>query len=202
MQLLIATRNKGKVAEFADMLSDLEIEWLDLADLNLELDVAETGQTFAENAALKAAGYARAAGMMTLADDSGLEVDALNGAPGLYTARFGGAELSTEERYRFLLSKLNGIPPEKRTARFRAVIAVADKKGEILTSVEGVCPGRIALAPRGSYGFGYDPVFLPDGEGGKTMAELPPAVKHPLSHRGRAIAVLAPFLRRLMDEGT
>ncbi len=198
--ILIATRNKGKIREFADMMGDLDIEWLSLDQLGIDLEVEETGTTFSANACLKAAAYGRAAGILTLADDSGLEVDALAGAPGVYTARYGGEDLSHEGRYRFLLRNMEGVEESRRTARFRAVIALADGQGEILTTVEGVCHGRIALAPRGNFGFGYDPVFEPDGQGGRTMAELPPAIKHQISHRGRAIAALTPWLRQWFQE--
>ncbi len=196
--LLIATKNQGKVAEFADMMNDLEVNWLSLADKGIDFDVVEDGDTFTANAILKVKAYAAAAGIMTLADDSGLEVDALNGEPGLYTARYGGPGLSHEERYQFLLKNLVDVPEEKRTAQFRCVIVVADGNGEILTTAEGICPGRIAFTPRGANGFGYDPVFVPDGKGGRTMAELLPEEKHPISHRGRAIEALAPFLRELL----
>lgn len=197
-QLLVATGNPGKVKEFADMLADLKVEWLGQKDTGFDLDVDETGSTFTENAILKATQWAKLTGHMTLADDSGLEVDALNGEPGLYTARYGSPDMTHEERYLFLLSNLESVTEGERTARFRCVIAVADGNGDVVQTAEGVCPGRIALAPRGSHGFGYDPVFIPDGKGGKTMAELLPAEKHPISHRGRAIANLEPFLKQLV----
>lgn len=200
-KLLIATTNQGKVAEFADMMADLAVEWVSLADLGITADVAETGTTFAANAWLKAEAYGRLAGIITLADDSGLEVDALAGSPGLHTARYGGAHLSHVERYQLLLKNLADVPQERRTARFRCVIAVADGAGNRLAEAEGVCEGRIALAPAGDYGFGYDPVFMPAGQGGLTMAQLRPEQKHPLSHRGRAIAKLAPVLRALLQSG-
>lgn len=196
MKLLIATRNPGKVKEFADMMAGWADEWLTLSDAGVDFEVEETGTTFQENAVLKARTYARAAGLMTLADDSGLEVDALDGAPGVYTARYGGPELSHEERYQYLLKQLKNVPAPQRRARFRAVLALADPQGEILLTVEGICPGMIAPAPRGSFGFGYDPIFIPDGQGGRTMAELPPHQKHPISHRGRAIQVLVRELNK------
>lgn len=199
-QLLVATHNRGKVAEFADMLTDLQVEWVSLADLNLTLEVVEDGHTFQDNAWLKAIGYGREAQCITLADDSGLEVDALDGAPGLYTARYGGAELTHQERYEYLLTQLEGVPEAERTARFRCVIAVSNGAGEMLAEAEGVCEGRIALAPRGTHGFGYDPVFLPAGQEGRTMAELPPATKHRLSHRGQALQKLAPQLGSLLGK--
>ena len=196
--LLIATKNQGKVAEFADMMTDLQVKWLSLADKGISFDVVEDGTTFTANAILKAEAYAKAAHIITLADDSGLEVDALDGAPGLFTARYGGPGLSHVERYELLLKNLADVPEEKRTAQFRCVIAVADGDGTILTTAEGICSGRIALAPRGDHGFGYDPIFVPDGKNGRTMAQLRPEEKHPISHRGQAIATLAPFLRQLL----
>ena len=195
--LLVATGNPGKVREFADMLTDLEVNWIGQKDTGFDMDVDETGSTFTENAVLKATEWAKLTGHITLADDSGLEVDALDGAPGLYTARYGTPEMSHEERYLYLLENLKNVPEGERTARLRCVIGVVDGSGEVLKTSEGICPGRIALAPRGEHGFGYDPVFLPDGQGGRTMAELLPEEKHPISHRGVAIAELAPFLREL-----
>ncbi len=197
-QLLVATGNPGKVKEFADLLTDLKVEWLGQKDTGHDLDVEETGSTFTENAILKATQWAKLAGHITLADDSGLEVDALGGAPGLYTARYGSPEMTHEERYLFLLKNLESVPQPERTARFRCVIAVADSNGDVIQTAEGVCPGQIALAPQGSFGFGYDPIFIPDGQGGKTMAQLRPEEKHPISHRGQAIENLKSFLTRLV----
>lgn len=191
--LLVATHNRGKVAEFAEMLADLEVDWVGLDDVGISQDVAETGLTFQENAELKALAYVAQTGLLTLADDSGLEVDALDGQPGVYTARYGGAGLSHQERYELLLRNLAGVPEAERTARFRCVIVLARPEGVVGTAV-GVCEGRIAFAPAGSGGFGYDPVFfLPDRN--LTMAQLPSAVKHQISHRGRAVRAILPLLR-------
>lgn len=191
--LLVATHNRGKVAEFAEMLADLEVDWVGLDDVGISQDVAETGLTFQENAELKALAYAAQTGLLTLADDSGLEVDALDGQPGVYTARYGGAGLSHQERYELLLRNLAGVPEAERTARFRCVIVLARPEGMMGTAV-GVCEGRIAFVPAGSGGFGYDPVFfLPDRN--LTMAQLPSAVKHQISHRGRAVRAILPLLR-------
>lgn len=191
--LLVATHNRGKVAEFAEMLADLDLAWVGLDDVGIRQDVEETGRTFQENAELKAQAYAAQTGLLTLADDSGLEVDALDGEPGVYTARYGGAGLSHQERYELLLRNLAGVPEAGRTARFRCVIALARPEGVVGTAV-GVCEGRIAFAPAGSGGFGYDPVFfLPDRN--LTMAQLPSAVKHQISHRGRALQAILPLLR-------
>ena len=198
MKLLVATHNQGKVAEFAHMLADLQLEWLGLDEAGITADVAETGHTFSANAWLKAEAYAQQTGLLTLADDSGLEVDALGGEPGVYTARYGGAELSHQQRYERLLANMAAVPPEQRTARFRCVIAVAAEDGRHLLEAEGICEGHIALAPAGNYGFGYDPVFVPLGEDGRTMAQLPPERKHQISHRGRALAQLVPQLRSLV----
>ncbi len=198
MKLLVATHNQGKVAEFAQMLADLQIEWLGLDDVGVTADVAETGGTFRANAVLKAAWYARATGLLTLADDSGLEVDALNGEPGVLTARYGGPGLSHEDQYQLLLEKMRDVPEPERTARFRCVIALAGGDGRLLETSAGVCEGRIALAAAGAGGFGYDPIFyLPERE--QTMAQVGSAVKQQISHRGQAMKALAPRLRALVE---
>jgi XTP/dITP diphosphohydrolase len=194
VKLLVATRNKGKVAELADMLADLDIEWLGLEDIPWAEDVAETGRTFEENAILKATGYAAQTGLLTLADDSGLEVDALGGRPGVHTARYGGTGLTPVQRYKLLLEELKVVPWANRQARFRCVVALATPKAVVGTE-SGVCEGMIALEPAGEGGFGYDPVFyLPERQ--KTMAQLPAAEKHLISHRGRAFAAMTPLLRQ------
>lgn len=198
-KLLVATHNQGKVVEFAEMLADLAIEWLSLDEVGVEKDVDETGSTFHENAILKAQTYARMTGLLTLADDSGLQVDALNGDPGIYTARYGGAGLNHEGRYQLLLKNMQDIPWPQRTARFRCVIALAGPDGTLLGTEDGVCEGMIALKPAGGGGFGYDPVFfLPDRE--KTMAQVGSAVKHTISHRGRAMQAIEPLLRRVLAD--
>jgi len=191
-KLLIATHNAGKKAEYAELLQGLDLELVTLAELEVGLVIAEDEATFAQNALLKARGYAAATGLLTLADDSGLEVDALGGAPGVYTARYGGEELSDEERYWLLLQNLKGVPDERRGARFRCVIALAWPNGHTELA-EGNCEGRITHEPRGEGGFGYDPVFyLP--EFGCTMAELPAEVKNRISHRARAAMVACEIL--------
>lgn len=191
--LLVATRNRGKIAELALMLADMEVAWLTLDDAGVTFEVEETGATFRDNAVLKAQSYARATGLFTLADDSGLEVDALDGRPGVQTARYGGTGLTPVQRYELLLANLRTVPWERRTARFRAVIALAAGDGSLLGTAEGVCEGLIALQPAGESGFGYDPVFyLPDM--GLTMAQLEPTAKHLVSHRGRAVRAVAPLL--------
>jgi XTP/dITP diphosphohydrolase len=191
--LLVATRNKGKVKELANLIDDLEMNWLSLDDLEIDLQVEETGDSFQENAIIKAMAYSKASGMLTLADDSGLEVDALNGRPGIHTARYGGESLTSRQRYELLLNELRDVPTEMRGARFRCFIALARPDG-IVGSAEGTCEGVIATAPVGSGGFGYDPVFyLPDQQ--LTLAQLSAGEKHLISHRGRAIAGIAPLLR-------
>jgi len=184
MKLLIATHNPGKVKEYQALLAGLPLELTYPAQEGLDIEVTETGESFAENARLKAAAYARASGLLTLADDSGLEVDALGGEPGIHSARYAGNGASDEERYRLLLDKLPGVPWEERTARFRCVIAVATPAGQVHTA-EGTCEGIIAFAPQGEHGFGYDPVFY-FPEHGMTMAELPPETKNRISHRAKA----------------
>jgi XTP/dITP diphosphohydrolase len=192
--LLLATTNRHKLEEFRAIFADLSFHLLSLRDLHLDLDVEETGTTFAENARLKALAYAHASGMLTLADDSGLEIDALGGAPGVYSARFLHPDASYEERFRVILERLRGLPMEQRSARFCCVITLAEPAG-YCRSVTGVVEGVIADAPRGEHGFGYDPIFLLP-ERGKTMAELMPEVKNSISHRGRA----ARLARALLEE--
>jgi XTP/dITP diphosphohydrolase len=182
--LLLATTNRHKLDEYRAILSDLPFTLLSLDDIQLDMDVEETGTTFRENAELKARAYAHASGMLSLADDSGLEIDALGGAPGVYSARFAGPDATYEERFDILLSQLRDVPMEQRTARFRCVISLAEPSG-YLQSVDGTIEGVIADAPRGKNGFGYDPIFLVPALG-KTTAELTPEHKNQISHRGRA----------------
>lgn len=194
VKLLIATNNKGKAAEYRTLLKDLRIELVTPEDEGITTVVQEVGQTLEENAILKATALASESGLVALADDSGLEVDALGGEPGVRSARYAGPDASDKERVAFLLSKMNNAPWEKRTARFRCVIAVATPDGEVKTC-EGECPGFIALEPKGESGFGYDPIFyLPAFK--KTMAELPPEIKNQISHRGRAARQVPALLRK------
>ncbi len=187
--LLVASTNVGKLNEFKTLLADLPIQWLSLADLGLEkMNVEETGSTFADNALLKARAYCEASGIPTLADDSGLVVDALNGAPGVQSARYAP---TAEERNAKLLRALEAVPYEKRTAHFVCVIALVTPDNlTILT--EGRVEGHVGNRPRGENGFGYDPVFVLDS--GLTIAEISPAEKNVISHRGRAIARLSPLM--------
>jgi XTP/dITP diphosphohydrolase len=184
VKLLIATNNPGKIREYEELLAGLPLELTYPAQEGLDIEVAETGESFAENARLKAIAYARASGLLTLADDSGLEVDALGGEPGTRSARYAGKGASDEERYQLLLKNLRGVPWEERTARFRCVIVVATPEGRIHTA-EGTCEGIIAFEPGGEHGFGYDPVFY-FPEYGMTMAELPLEIKNQISHRAMA----------------
>ncbi|GAB4568139.1 MAG: RdgB/HAM1 family non-canonical purine NTP pyrophosphatase [Anaerolineae bacterium] len=195
-KLLIATHNAGKLREYRQLLADLPLQVVELAHVGITEDVPEDGDTFAENARAKALAYARMSGLWTWADDSGLEVDALNGEPGVMSARYGGPGASDEDRYRLLLQRLEGVPEHKRTARFRCVIALASPQGEVHLA-EGVCEGRITTEPRGQGGFGYDPVFFVP-ELGRTMAELTAEEKNAISHRGRAAREAREVLARLI----
>ena len=183
MALLLASNNPGKLREVRALFADVEV--VAPAALGLDLDVEESGQTFAANAQLKARAYAAASGQIALADDSGLEVDALGGAPGIYSARYGGPDLDDAGRCQLLLTELAPYPePAQRQARFRCVLCTVSPDGR-QCHAEGTCEGLIAPAPAGTNGFGYDPVFfLPDR--GRTLAELPTSVKNEISHRGRA----------------
>lgn len=194
--LLVATHNKGKLKELREFLADLPLTIFDLDSFPFVEPIAETGETFAENSTLKASGYAKQTGLLTLADDSGLEVDALDGAPGVLSARYGGPGASDSDRTSKLLAELSGTPEESRTARFVSVIAIADKDGQILNLSEGKCQGRIAYGPHGSHGFGYDPIFIPDGFK-DTFGELGVEVKNRISHRARALDQACEFLRSL-----
>ena len=194
--LLVATNNPGKIREFRDLLADL-VTITFPKECGLNLEVAETGLTFEENARIKATAYVQAAGLVTLADDSGLEVDALEGAPGVWSARYAGAQANDSDRVRKLLTALADVPPGRRTARFRCVVAVADPGGDVRTA-EGTCEGEIGLAPRGEHGFGYDPAFVVQGFGGLTMAELPAEVKNQVSHRARALMAARQILAEVL----
>ncbi len=183
-RLLLATNNAGKVAELRRTLEGCGWELLTPADIGLQLEVEESGATYEENAIAKALQYTQASGLVALADDSGLEVDALGGRPGVQSARYAGANATDGDRVQKLLEELTNVPNEARTARFRAVIALARPDGHAET-VEGAVEGRIAHAPRGDNGFGYDPAFLLP-ERGLTVAELPANEKDAVSHRGTA----------------
>jgi len=203
VKLLVATNNRGKVREYEKILAEglpQGVEFTFPEQEGLELEVDERGETFEENARLKAVEFARASGLLTLADDSGLVVDALGGEPGVYSARYAGPAKTDADRYRKLLDKLADVPAGARSARFRCVVALAGPQGVIGTA-EGVVEGEIGFEPRGSMGFGYDPVFIVAGYGGLTMAELPPEVKNRISHRARALEAAMPMLRREIRAG-
>lgn len=195
-KLLVATRNPGKVKEFADLLAGLPCVITGLRQEGITFVVPETGDSFEENARIKAEAYAAISGLLTLADDSGLVVDALGGKPGVLSARYGGPGLSDEDRVQRLLHELEGVGDERRTARFVAAIALA-YPGETTRLVRGEVEGCIGHAPRGSNGFGYDPIFLLPGRG-LTTAELPSVEKHAISHRGAAARAIRPLIEALL----
>jgi XTP/dITP diphosphohydrolase len=194
-RLLLATSNQHKIQEMRALLGDIPFAIVSPRDLGLELDVPEPFDTYLANATQKARAYAAASGMLALADDSGLEIDVLGGEPGVFSARFGGEQMSYPERFALIERRLAGVLPERRTARFRCVLVLAaPPPDDRLAHVEGVVEGQIAPVPRGAQGFGYDPIFwLP--ERGMTMAELTPAEKDAISHRGRAARAMAEVLR-------
>lgn len=196
MKLLFATRNPHKLAELSVMLGDeAGIELVSLERFARAPDVEETGETFADNATLKATAMMRATGLPTLADDSGLEIDALGGRPGVRSARYGGPDASYTERFSMLLDELRDVPQSERTARFRCVLAFVDPDApERVVLREGSCEGLIVDEPRGERGFGYDPLFY-SPELGVTFAEAPAEDKHRVSHRGRALRAMAAYLR-------
>jgi len=196
-RLLIATNNLGKLKEYREIFKELPLTFTSPQEEGVSLFVEECGRSYAENAILKARAYARASGLLTLADDSGLEVEALGGAPGIFSSRYGG-KASDEDRYRLLLERMKDIPQEKRQARFVCFAALATPQGEVEV-VEGSCPGVIAFAPRGKHGFGYDPVFyLP--QQGCTMAQLEPEVKNRISHRARAALKIKEVLQKRIPQ--
>jgi len=193
-KLLLATSNRGKAQELKILLRELPLELVLPGELGITAGVEETGKSFEENARLKATVLAKESRLPALADDSGLEVDALGGEPGPLSARYAGEGATDKERVEFLLAKLKGVPREKRTARFRCVIAIATPEGKVELCY-GECQGLITFGPRGERGFGYDPVFyFPELD--KTMAELPLEVKNKVSHRGAAAREAVKYLRR------
>jgi len=196
LPLLIATTNRGKLEELRELLGGLPFELCDLGHFPAIKSVAETGSTFADNAVLKARGYALQTGLITVADDSGLEVDALGGAPGVRSARYAGDGAADGERVQKLLLELAKTESSDRSARFVCIVAVAHLSGAVLNVSTGVCAGKIAEAPRGQSGFGYDPVFIPEGFE-RTFAELDPQTKNAISHRGQALKKASEFLRSL-----
>ena len=198
MKLVLATRNEKKLVELRRILAPLvDAEVVGLADVPAYAEVPETGATFAENAVLKARAYARATALWTLADDSGLEVAALGGAPGLYSARYAGPGATDEQRRQRLLAELAATGDAGRRARFVCALALAHPARAGAEVFEGVCEGHIAPAPRGTGGFGYDPVFVPDGYA-QTFGELPEEIKQRISHRARALATARAYITTLL----
>jgi XTP/dITP diphosphohydrolase len=183
--LLLATRNQDKKKEIQQILQDLSIKIVSLEDIKELPEVIEDGTTFAENAIKKASQTAALSGYICLADDSGLEVDALDGQPGIYSARFSGEEANDKKNNEKLLTMLKGVKPENRTARFVCSVAISDPAGNYKV-VTGKCEGRIEMEPRGTGGFGYDPLFIPQGES-RSFAELSPEEKNSISHRAKAL---------------
>lgn len=195
-RLLLATNNPGKVREFRRLLGEIPFEVVTPADLRIELEVTEHGVTYADNAALKASAFADAGNCLALADDSGIEVDALDGEPGVRSARYGGPGLDDVGRAELLLQELRDVPDDQRTARYRAAIAIAEpgSDGRVVL-FEDVFEGRIGHEFRGERGFGYDPIFVT--EDGRTVAELSDAEKDAVSHRGKAVRAAAEYLRSI-----
>lgn len=198
MRLVLATRNEGKVREIEHMLEPLGLEILSLRNYPDIPDVKEDGKTFLENAVKKAVEVARFTGELSLADDSGLEVDFLDGAPGVHSARFAGPDKDDRANNEKLLRLMDGVPPSQRTARFRCVVAIADPDGSVYTA-EGVCEGVIGTELRGQGGFGYDPLFYVP-EYGRTFAELDLEVKNSISHRGRAMLKAVSILKEIIEK--
>jgi XTP/dITP diphosphohydrolase len=186
-KLALATKNPGKIREILEICADWPVSWLTAEDADWP-DIEETGETYRENALLKAMEVARILGVPAVADDSGIEVDALGGAPGPRSARFAGERASDSENLSLLLARVADVPEAERTARYRCVAACAWPEGQAI-DVEETCEGHLVLAPRGSGGFGYDPSFVPIGYT-QTMAELSPVEKNRISHRGKALRAL------------
>ncbi|MBN1220377.1 MAG: RdgB/HAM1 family non-canonical purine NTP pyrophosphatase [Anaerolineae bacterium] len=201
IKLLIATNNPGKLQEYREILASLPMTLTSPADEGLTLDPAESGNTFEENAIIKAQAFARASGLLTLADDSGLEIDALDGEPGVYSARYGNtAKHDHMGRYQLVLKKLaaKNIPWAKRTARFRCVVALATREGLIGTA-QGSVAGLITFEPQGNGGFGYDPIFFVP-EFNHTLAEVSSEQKNSISHRARAVRAAVPMIEQACQE--
>lgn len=193
-EILIATTNGGKVKELQNFLADLNVQVYSLNDFPKITEPAETGETFAENAVLKATFYALHTKMWSLADDSGLEVEALGGAPGIFSARYAGEGAKDEEKTNKILRELEQTPDEERRARFVCAMAISDETGDVKFVAEGVCSGKIALFASGTNGFGYDPIFIPD-DLEQTFGELSGEIKQKISHRAQAIAKIIRFLQ-------
>lgn len=197
LELLIATKNVGKIRELENLLAGLPIILRNASEFEDVIEPEETGETFADNAILKARYYAEKTGLLALADDSGLEVEALNNAPGVFSARYAGENATNEERTAKLLNELEQTNDEKRLAKFICVMAISSEKGEIKFLTEGLCQGKISVNPTGTNGFGYDPIFIPDGFE-HTFGEISSEIKQKISHRGRAMEKIIEFLRNFV----
>ena len=195
MKLIAATNNAHKVVEFKRILEPLGFNVLSQKEAGIHVEAEETGTTFEENAYLKAKAVYDASGLPTVADDSGIAVDALNGAPGVYSARYGGPSLNDVDRYEKLLHEMDGVPDEKRTARFVCAISLILSSDQVF-GFTGVCEGKIGYGPRGENGFGYDPIFM---VGDKSTAELLPEDKDKISHRGQALRKMEQMLSAMQN---
>lgn len=194
MKIVVATKNKGKIKEIKEILSDMNIDVIAQSELGIDVEVEEDGKTFRQNAFKKASEIMKVCHEVTLADDSGLEVDYLNGAPGVYSARYAGENATDQDRNRKLLEAMEGVPDEKRNARFVCAIAVVFPNGTSLI-VEGKCEGRIGFEPKGQNGFGYDPLFyVPEYD--MTMAQMDSTIKNKISHRAKALRLMKEELKK------
>ena len=193
-KLLIASTNQGKIKEVRAQLKDFDFEIIGLDNFPGLMNIEEDGDSFKENALKKARVSAKETNLLTLADDSGLEVDYLNGKPGIYSARFSGENATDEENNKKLLKELKGVAEEKRTARFKCVMAIYDPHNDFYKTAAGSCEGRILKSPRGEHGFGYDPLFYVEDKG-KTMAELPSEIKNKISHRANALEKMKKIIK-------
>ena len=194
-KILVATRNKSKMAELVELLRPLRVTLVSLDDLSIGEEIEETGETFKENAILKAEGYGQLGGLITIADDSGIEVDALGGAPGIYSARYGGEGLTDLDRNNLLLKNVEKIPEQELTARFRCVVALWIPEDKTVT-FEGKIEGMLIRVSSGNNGFGYDPIFF-YGPMNKTLADIGPEEKEKISHRGFAVRMAREYLSKL-----
>ena len=200
-KIRILTNNPGKLQEYRHLLHNLPIELTSLSQEGIDFEPQETGATFEENAALKAQAFAERSQLPTLADDSGLEIDALSGAPGVHSARYGDTGRGEDvKRYHLVLSQLLDVPWEKRTARFRCVVAIA-LPGQPVQTADGIVEGSIAMQPQGAHGFGYDPIFFLPIPFNCTLAELPAETKNDISHRARAVRTALPIIASVLGLG-
>ena len=199
LELLVATRNRGKIAEISTLLANLPIRVRTLDEFPDVPPVSENGSTYQENATLKAQSYARLTGLWAIADDSGLEVDVLAGAPGVLSARYAGYAASDQERVSLLLDEMGHAGSRNRSARFCCVVAIAEPSGKVIRIESGACEGSIRTSPRGSEGFGYDPIFVPEGFTA-TFAELGTHTKNAISHRGKALGAARDFLNQMIAQ--